>query len=91
MTEIEQLKKDILEIKERNKKVEQDKAWETSLTRKFLIATLTYIVIVVFFSFGGFSKPLLNAIVPTLGFLLSTTSVSFVKNKWIQRKNLKSK
>ena len=36
------LEKEIKEIKERNKRVETDKAWETSWTRKICIALLTY-------------------------------------------------
>lgn len=38
------IQKEINQIKERNKKVEADKAWETSLSRKILIAILIYIV-----------------------------------------------
>jgi len=37
MDELEQIKKDIKEIKERNARVEADKAFETSLARKILI------------------------------------------------------
>ena len=39
---------EIKEIKERNKRVELDKKWETSLTRKICIAILTYIVVVTY-------------------------------------------
>ena len=49
MENIEEIKKEIQEIKERNRKVEKDKAWETSWTRKILVAILTYIVVVLFF------------------------------------------
>ena len=49
MTNIEKLEKEIQELKKRNKKVELDKAWETSLFRKISIAILTYFVIVIFF------------------------------------------
>jgi len=38
------LKIEIEKIKGRNRRVEADKAWETSLTRKILIAVLTYFV-----------------------------------------------
>jgi len=48
MDELEQLKNDIELIKQRNARVEADKAWETSLFRKILVAVLTYIVIVLF-------------------------------------------
>jgi len=84
MSELEQIKFDMATIKERNRRVENDKAWETSLTRKILIAILTYIVIVIFFYFANLPKPFINAIVPTLGFFISTLSVSLVKNFWIK-------
>lgn len=84
MEEIEQIKRDIEEIKERNRRVEKDKAWETSITRKVLVAILTYIVVILFFFFAKLPKPFLNAIVPTIGFLLSTFSVSFVKKVWLK-------
>ncbi len=86
MDGLEQIKKDIQEIKERNIRVEKDKAWETSFFRKTLIAILTYIVVVLFFTFARLSNPFINAIVPTLGFLLSTFSISFIKNIWIKNK-----
>lgn len=38
--------KEINEIKERNKRVETNKAWETSWTRRICIMLLTYIVVI---------------------------------------------
>ena len=38
------IEKEINDIKERNKKVELNKAWETSWTRKLCIMFLTYII-----------------------------------------------
>ena len=46
--EIEDLKKEIENIKERNKRVELDKKWETSWTRKICICILTYIVVIIY-------------------------------------------
>jgi len=86
MNEIEQIKKDIQEIKERNARVEKDKAWETSFARKILVTILTYIVVVLFFYFAELPKPFLNAIVPTLGFVLSTASIPFFKKIWLKNK-----
>ena len=82
---IKKLEIEIAEIKERNARVEQDKAWETSYFRKIIISVLTYMVIVLFFFFAGFSSPFVNAIVPTIGFLLSTLSISFIKKIWLKR------
>ena len=42
------LEKEIIQIKERNKRVELDKKWETSWTRKICIMILTYIVLIIF-------------------------------------------
>jgi len=78
------LEKEIKDIKQRNKKVELDKAWETSWTRKLVIAILTYVVIVLFFIFAGLPKPFINSIVPTTGFVLSTLSLPFFKKLWIK-------
>ena len=80
------LEKEIQEIKQRNKKVEADKAWEISLTRKISIAILTYIVIVIFFYFAGLSKPFINSIVPALAFVLSTLSLPYLKKIWLKYK-----
>lgn len=84
MDNIKKISQEIKRIKIRNLKVEADKAWETSLFRKILIAVLTYFTIVLFFYFTNLPKPFINAIVPTLGFLLSTLSVPFFKNFWIK-------
>jgi len=46
MPSLKQLNSEINKIKTRNKKVEFDKAWETSTTRKIIIALLTYLIIV---------------------------------------------
>ncbi|MDO8592867.1 MAG: hypothetical protein Q7R92_03830 [bacterium] len=84
MTNLEQLENEINNIKDRNIKVEADKAWETSLFRKIAIAFLTYLVITIFFFFAGFNRPFLSAIVPTVGFILSTLSLSYLKTIWIK-------
>ena len=86
MDELEQIKNDIKIIKERNSRVELDKAWETSVVRKCLIAVLTYIVIVIFFYFASLPKPFLGAIIPTIGFILSTLSISYLKKIWVNKK-----
>jgi len=71
----------IKKIEQRNQKVELDKAWETSWTRRFLIAIMTYITIVLFFLVADLPKPFVNSIVPTVGFVLSTLSLPYFK-KW---------
>jgi len=77
-------KKTIAQIQARNKKVEADKAWETSFTRRILIAFLTYLVMVstMYFVLSS-SQPFLDAIIPTLGFVLSTLGLGFIKKIWL--------
>lgn len=79
------IQKEIDAIKIRNQRVENDKAWETSTIRKVSIAVLTYLTILLFFITINVEKPLINAIVPTLGFLLSTMSLPFIKKWWLAR------
>jgi hypothetical protein len=79
------LEKRVAAIEARNKKVELDKAWEISLTRRILILVLTYLVIVIFMIVADIGRPFVNAIVPAVGFSLSTLTVSFIKTWWISR------
>ena len=77
-----ELEKRIEKIEDRNKNVEKDKAWETSYTRKILIIIFTYFSIVLYLYFIVGIDPWINAIVPALGFLLSTLSLPFFKELW---------
>ena len=76
------IEQEIKKIKERNKRVEQDKAWETSKTRKVSIAVLTYFVMVLVMYSLKMDSPFIGAIIPTLGFTLSTFSLDFIKEYW---------
>ena len=73
------------EIHERNQRVGLDKAWETSWTRRGVIAVITYTIAMTFMSRIGVPDAFLNALVPTGGYLLSTLSLSFVKKHWIKK------
>lgn len=86
MSEIEKLKKEVAAIKTRNARVEHDKAWETSATRKIAVAVATYSTILIFFLIIKVDRPHVSAIVPTLGFLLSTLSINVLKNWWLNKK-----
>ena len=85
---MEELKKEIEEIKERNKRVELDKKWETSGTRKICIAVLTYIVVICYtFLTSKISNVFLSSLVPVIGFTLSTLSLRVIRNAW-EKKNV---
>jgi preprotein translocase subunit SecF len=85
MNELEQIRAELEVIKTRNAKVEADKAWETSLFRKLLILVLTYLIASLAMWAIGVPNFYINALIPTLGFFLSTLSLSFIKGWWIKR------
>lgn len=84
MVTIQQLEEEIEKIKQRNRRVETEKAWETSWTRRIMIAVMTYLVISIFFFFAGNVEPLEDAIVPSIAFVLSTLSGPFIKKLWLK-------
>lgn len=80
---IEALEREIHTIKERNKRVEADKAWETSNTRRALIALITYILATLVLWLISIEEPYLGAFIPTLGYILSTLTIQFGKKLWV--------
>lgn len=81
------IEKEIEEIKIRNKKVELDKKWETSITRKMTICILTYLVVILFSIFINRSgNVFLNSAVPVIGFFLSTLSLDIARKIWLKNK-----
>ncbi len=75
----------VKQLEARNKRVELNKAWETSWTRKITIAGLTYVVVWLYLFFVVKVDPWINAIVPTMGFLLSTLTLGYIKAYWINK------
>ena len=49
LARIQVLEDEIDNLKERNKRVERDKKWETSIERRLIITILTYIVMCIVF------------------------------------------
>lgn len=77
----------ISEIEPRNTRVENDKAWETSWTRKISILLMTYAILGLYMkSLGVESWYLeswyLEALVPTGGYLLSTLALPIIRKMW---------
>lgn len=79
---------EINKIKERNKKVELDKKWETSTTRRLCICLLTYIVVVMYtYVISKVSNIFLSSLVPVIGFTLSTLSLRGIRKLWENKIN----
>lgn len=82
-----ELENEIKRINERNARVELDKAWETSWTRKICICVLTYIVVVIYSSLiNKISNVWLSSLVPVIGFTLSTLSLKMVRKVWEKKR-----
>lgn len=84
MVTLQDLESEIEKIKERNRRVEREKAWEVSWTRRIMVAVVTYVVIAIFFIFIGTDEPLRDSIVPSAAFVLSTLSGPFIKKLWLR-------
>lgn len=82
----DELERQIIEIKERNKRVELDKKWETSYTRRIFIMVLTYFVVVIYsLMIQNTNSIWLSSLVPVIGFLLSTLSLKVIRKIWEKR------
>lgn len=86
MNNIKELEKRITDIENRNKRVEGDKAWETSNLRKVLIIILTYIFAVLYLTIADTTNPFFGAVVPCVGFFLSTQTLNIIKKKWLNKR-----
>ncbi|MBP7823449.1 hypothetical protein KA050_03800 [Candidatus Gracilibacteria bacterium] len=76
----------LAEIESRNARVENDKAWETSWTRKISILFMTYMILGIYMELLGVENWYLHALVPTCGYFLSTLALPVIRNMWEQIK-----
>lgn len=84
--QMKELEERINQIEVRNKKVEADKSWEVSICRKILIVVLTYIFAVLYLKIADTTNPYFGAVVPCVGFYLSTQSLKLIKAVWLKRR-----
>lgn len=77
------IENEIKKIQDRNKRVELDKSWETSKTRKICIMILTYIIVVTYsYLIKEVDNIFLSSLVPVMGFYLSTLSLKYIRKIW---------
>lgn len=74
---------DLNTLHERNRRVELDKAWETSKTRTIAIMVMTYVVATIFLWLIHVDRPYVSSLMPVIGYALSTASLPFVKKWWV--------
>lgn len=78
------LEKRVTELENKNLRVEGDKAWETSWARRVSIMLCTYLVTVAYLHFIVHTEAWINALVPVMGFVLSTLTISVLKKRWLR-------
>ena len=77
------IEQELENIKKINKRVELDKSWETSWTRKICIMILTYLIVVIYsYLIKQNDNILLSSLVPVIGFALSTLSLKYIRKIW---------
>jgi len=84
MTSLKSLETEINKINTRNRRVEADKAWETSKVRRILLTVFTYLAIAIYLNYVGVQNAWLNALVPAIAFMLSTFTIPFFKRLWLK-------
>lgn len=80
------IEKEIEIIRQRNTKVELDKAWEMSWTRRIFISLITYFIAWIWLILIYEPKSWLKAFVPVVGYILSTLTLPPLKNWWVKRR-----
>ncbi len=83
--QIKKLETRIKDLEARNKRVEADKAWETSLFRILTITAITYVIASFVLKLIGVEDFFLGALIPTIGYFLSVQSLPAIKRWWISR------
>ena len=74
------------QLEARNRRVEGDKGWETSWTRRLSIMALTYCTVAFYLHFVVHIKPWINALVPVIGYFLSTVTIQQLKRRWLAKR-----
>ena len=58
--------------------------FNSSWTRIIIITILTYIILSIYMDFIHIKDPYYNAVIPAIGYYLSTLSLSFIRKIWIE-------
>ena len=84
--EIIALREEIEHIKSRNKRVEADKAWETSTVRAGFIALITFLLTYGLLVIIHADYVLPKAIGASIAYWLSTESYGLLKKWWLKKR-----
>ncbi len=72
-------------LEQRNKRVEEDKEWETSLTRRGAIVIITYFCAALLLSVIDDELVWEHALVPVAGYILSTLTLPALRKMWTNK------
>ena len=75
-------------VLERNRRVEAEKAWEISFTRRGFLFLLTYLIAWFFLAQLDLPSPHFQALIPAGAYMLSTLSLPWLKKLWMNKKGL---
>lgn len=79
------LEERVAKLESRNRRVEADKAWEVSWTRRIILMILIYGTVIFYLHFVVHINPWINGFVPVIGYCVSTLTVSFIKKRFVGR------
>ncbi|MFA6522886.1 MAG: hypothetical protein WCS85_00765 [Candidatus Peribacteraceae bacterium] len=82
---MENMEQTMQAILDRNARVEREKAWEVSWTRRLSITVLTYLIVSFFLWQLGLPYPFFQSLIPSGAYLLSTLSLPWIKRRWMKR------
>jgi hypothetical protein len=71
-------------IMARNKRVEAEKAWEVSLTRRGFLSMLIYLTTALFLWIMNEVQFLILPLIPAIGYLFSTLTLPPLKRWWMK-------
>ena len=81
---VEALRQELAEIKARNLRVEREKAWETSWSRRLVITAATWVGAWLWLLDLGAQNAARQALVPCGAYALSTLSLPVLRRWWIK-------
>lgn len=81
---LDDLREEVRDIRARNERVEREKGWETSWTRRCVIAGATWLAAWLWLLSLGVANATGHALVPAAAYMLSTLSLPFVKSWWMR-------
>ena len=80
------LEERVAKLEARNRRVEADKEWENSWLRRGTIMVLIYVTVVFYLNYVLHIDPWVNALVPVIGYFVSTLTITKLKNDWHLRR-----